>query len=136
MIDAKVRLAQNSESEIVAALVEPHFQMGGWELDFSAIFPYWLVAEIAGEVVGAVNIRISIPLSSIEMLVVKDELDGDERREVVPMLIDAAMTICAAHGASGASTMVSDENAGFLKSLEQNGYVVGNRGSTVFGRIR
>jgi hypothetical protein len=134
--DVKVRLAQDSEAEIVASLVSEIFQMGDWELPFESVYPYWLVAEIAGEIVGAINIRLSMPISSVEMLSIDPKLGMRERGSVASVLTDSAMAICAAHGAAGVSSMIPDSMGEYLKVAERRGYVVGNHGSIIFGRAR
>ncbi len=134
--DVKVRLAQDSEKEIVANLVSEVFYAGDWKFEFKSVFPYWLVAEIAGEIVGTINIRISVPISSVEMLVMDPKLNQRERGEVMLMLTDSAMALCAASGAEMISSMISDDTESFLKVAKHRGYVVGDHGSIVFGRIR
>ena len=134
--DVKVRLAQDSEREIVANLVSEIFQMNGWQLEFKSVFPHWLVAEIAGEIVGTINMRISMPISSVEMLVMDPKLNRRERGEVASMLTDSAMAICGAAGAEAVSSMIPDNMKSYLQVAKRRGYVVGNQGSIVFGRIR
>jgi hypothetical protein len=134
--DVKVRLAQDSEKEIVANLVSEIFQMNDWELEFKSVFPHWLVAEIAGEIVGTINMRISMPISSVEMLVMDPKLTRRERGEVASMLTDSAMAICGAAGAEAVSSMIPDDMKSYLKVAKRRGYIVGNQGSIVFGRIR
>lgn len=134
--DVKVRLAQDSEREIVANLVSEIFHMGDWRLEFKSIFPHWLVAEIAGEIVGTINMRISMPISSVEMLAMDPKLRRRERVEVTSMLIDTARTICAASGSEAVSSMIPDDMKSYLRLAERRGYVVGNHGAIVLGRIR
>jgi len=134
--DVKTRLAQDSEKEIVASLVSEIFQMGDWELPFESVFPYWLVAEIAGEIVGTINMRLSMPISSVEMLAIDSRLGPRERGSVASILTDSAMAICAAHGAEAVSSMIPDSMESYLKVAQRRGYVVGNHGSIIFGRTR
>ncbi len=134
--DVKVRLAQDSEREIVANLVSEIFHMGDWQLEFKSVFPHWWVAEIAGEIVGTINMRISMPISSVEMLAMDPKLTRRERGEVASMLTDAAMATCGAAGAEAVSSMIPDDMKSYLKVAKRRGYIVGNQGSIVFGRIR
>jgi hypothetical protein len=135
-IDVKVRLAQNSEAHLVAKLVSEIFHMEDWELKFESVFPYWLVAEIAGEIVGAVNLRISIPISSVEMLTIDPKLTWKQRATVGCLLIDSAAAIVASSGSEAVSSMIPDSMPDYLKVVKSEGYVVGNHGSIVFGRFR
>jgi hypothetical protein len=134
--DIKVRMAQDSEASIVAGLVKPHFQFVGWDLKFETVFPYWLVAEVAGEIVGTINIRISVPISTAEMLVVKPGFERDERRMIALLLADSATVICLEHGAEAMSAMVFDEMGSFVDYCKENGGMVGGHGSILFRRVR
>jgi hypothetical protein len=134
-MDIKVRLAQDSEKEIVAGLVNEYFRIGDWKLKFESVFPYWLVAEVAGEIVGTINIRISVPVSTAEMLMVKPEFDRPQRREIANLLIDAATVICGGHGAEAISAMVGEEMGSFVDFCRDIGGVDGGRGNILFRRI-
>lgn len=134
--DIKVRLAQDSEAPIVASLVAEIFHMQGWMPEFKSVFPHWLVAEIAGEIVGAINLRISVPIASVEMLSIDPKLTHRERGAVTLMLTDSAMAIAAAAGAEAVSAMIPDSMQSYLRVAQRRGYVVGGHGAIVFGRIR
>ena len=134
--DVKVRMAQNDENVVVSNLVAEIFNMGGWMPEFETIFPYWLVAEISGEVVGTINMRISLPVSSIEMLAMDPTLTTVERNAVSMMLIDSAITCCGAAGCSVFSCMIPEEMQSYLEVLLDRGMEVGSKGSILFGRIR
>jgi len=134
--DVKVRLAQNDEAPIVANLFAEIFHMGDWQPEFKTVFPHWLVAEIAGEIVGTINVRISLPISSIEMLAMDPKLRKVERSTVTLMLLDTALAICGASGAEGISAMIPDELESYLEVVKDHGYEVGSHGVMVFGRIR
>ena len=133
--DVKVRMAQDSEAPIVAALVNDYFKFEDWKLKFERVFPYWLVAEVAGEIVGTINIRISVPVSTAEMLMVDPRFERDDRRIIALLLADSATVICAAEGAEAMSAMITDEMGSFLDYSKENGGVVGGRGSLMFRRI-
>ena len=134
--DVKVRMAQDEECEIVSNLVSEIFDMGGWMPTFEKVFPYWLVAEITGEIVGTVNLRISLPVSSIEMLAMDPKLTNVERSTVTIMLIDSAITCCGAAGASVFSCMIPEALKSYQEVLVDRGMVVGSEGAILFGRIR
>ncbi len=134
--DIKVRLAQNEEAPIVQSFFDRVFQMGDWKIDLDAIFPYWLVAEIAGEIVGVLNIRISMPISTLEFLSLDQGLDQEDRRRVTLLLLDSAMAICGANGSQGVSAMVAHDKTHFADFLRKNGHLSGADGTIFFGRIR
>lgn len=132
----KVRMAQDDEASVVANLVSEIFDMDGWMPEFERIFPYWLVAEIAGEVVGTINIRVSLPVSSIEMLAMDPTLTTVERHTVTFMLLDSAVACCGASGATVISSMVPDNLESYKEVLLERYAQVGNHGSILFGRIK
>lgn len=133
--DIKVRMAQNDENEIVANLVSEIFDMGGWMPTFGTVFPYWLVAEVAGEIVGTVNMRVSLPVSSIELLAIDPLLGHIDRARVTRMLLESAICCCGAAGATVVSSMVPDEMESYRKILEKHNVEVGGHGVIMFGRL-
>ena len=133
--DIKVRLAQNDEAHLVEALFEETFYMGGWHPKFKTVFPYWLVAEITGEIVGTINIRLSLPIASIEMLAMSPELGTIDRRRVTGMLLDSAIVICAALGAEAVSSIIPDAMESYREVLKDMGYETGEHGVTMFGGV-
>jgi len=133
--DVKVRLAQDDEAAIVKGLVFDALPKENWEPEFKTVFPHWLVAEIAGEIVGSINFRISLPIAGMEMLSMDPKLSKRERGVVASMLTDSAMVLCAAAGAEAISSMVPDQLESYLKVAQHRGYTVGDHGSIVFRRI-
>ena len=133
--DIKVRMAQDEEALVVSNLVSEIFDMGGWMPEFDTIFPYWLVAEISGEIVGTVNLRLSLPVSSIEMLAMDPKLSHIDRTRVSMMLIDSAIVCCGAAGATVFSCMIPEEMKSYREVLMDRGMEVGAKGSILFGRI-
>jgi len=134
--DIKVRMANDDEAEIVSNLVSEIFDMGGWMPKFETVFPYWLVAEIAGEIVGTINIRIALPISSVELLSIDPVLGKIERSRVFSMLLDSAYACCGAAGAEAVSSMIPDELPSYQKVLEDRNVMVGGHGAIMFGRLR
>jgi hypothetical protein len=136
MPDIKVRLATNEEAPIVENLVSEIFEMGDWSPKFENIFPNWLVAEIAGEIVGTVNMRVSNPFTSVEMLAMDPTLTMRERVSVVALLTDSARALAAGNGSVAVSSMIPDDMSEYLEASKRRGYVAGNHGTIVFGRIK
>jgi hypothetical protein len=129
-------MAQDDERDVVSNLVSEIFNMGGWMPEFETVFPYWLVAEISGEVVGTINLRISLPVSSIEMLAMDPTLTTIERQTVSMMLIDSAITCCGAAGATVFSCMIPEAMQSYQEVLIDRGMEIGGQGAILFGRIR
>ena len=69
MINPKIRLAENSESDIVRGILEEaHLIPDG--LEWSRVFPSWLVAEYKGEIVAVCQILQGYPIGAILFLAV------------------------------------------------------------------
>lgn len=66
-----IDLAQNDEGEDIAAVLKAN----GIELevDWSGVFPHWLVATVEGRVVGCCQVLISKPFGFMEFLFVHPE---------------------------------------------------------------
>ena len=134
-LDIKVRMAQNEEGARVGELVESIFDMGGWQPNWEIVFPYWMVAEVAGELVGTINIRISIPFTSVEMMAIDPDLSQGDRGQVASMLTHSACTVATASGAQVISSMIPDELSSYLKVALHRGFTEGGHGTIVFGRL-
>ena len=134
--DVKVRLAQDDEARVVANLVSEIFDMDGWMPEFEHVFPHWLVAEIAGEVVATLNIRIALPISTIELLAVDPLLNKLERATVVVMLLDTAVTICAAAGSTAFTGMIPDHLGSYRQVVEDKGWTEMAHGAMMITRLR
>ena len=134
--DVKVRMAQDDDVKAVQGLLDEIVDIGGWRPTLDKIFPYWLVAEMAGEIVGIINLRISMPFSSVELLSIDSRVTQRERGEILLMLTDSAMAIAASAGSQAVTSMIPDEMESYLKVAQHRGYQSVGKGTIVLGRIR
>lgn len=134
--DITVRIARNDEGGIVRDLAaEIGVSYEDWEIDWSDIFPYWLVAECEGRIIGAINIRISKPFASVEMLSLASDLTKKVRGVATDMLVAAAKTVVAQYGSQAICGLIPDELASYRRVAERRGYVPMAHGHMMLGRL-
>ena len=89
-----VRLATNEDGERIKTL-QPQFP----DLDWTDIYPYWLVAEKGGKIVGCLNVALSKPVGRLDLLAIDDSLSPHARGKAVRGLIMQGMATLKADGA-------------------------------------
>lgn len=107
-------------------------------LDYASwthIYPYWLVAEIDGLILGAVQVAISLPVGRIEFLAVEPELGHRDKAMIVKGLADQAMGTLRKAGCELASFMIAEHLQGFRKVLEKRGARELFSGTTLVKRL-
>ncbi len=134
--DIKVRLARDDEAQVVANLVAEIWHVPGMDLEFSRVFPYWLLAEIAGDPVGTINVRHSLPLWSVEMLSIDPLISKRHRGAVARMLTSSAMAMALSDGAQGVVGLIPDDMESYKKVAERREYQEIAHGSLMLGRLR
>ena len=98
-----------------------HFEFEGWEIDWSQVYPSWLVASIDDVVVGCVQVLPGIPLGRLEFLSVDMNLDREIRREIARKMALAGMESLKAQGGQGAAATVPYDRTGFHDLVEELG---------------
>lgn len=84
-----VRAAEDHEGEAIHALLDAQTTVAGWRLpkvNWSRVKPFWYVAEIQGELLGAVQICIGWPVGRIELLAIRPGLSKTKRAKIVKAL--------------------------------------------------
>lgn len=115
-----VRLAEDKDGEAVRRLVEK--QHGVLEtLKWDRIAPYWLVAEINGEIVGALQTCPSRPVGRLEMLSLDKRLIHAARAVTVKALAYAGMATIRGHGAEQVQMFVPEDLSDYRGILESRG---------------
>lgn len=131
-----VRLAENSEGELVKAIL---LENGPVEesLRFDRISPYWLVAELPGRgIVGCVQTLPSRPAGHLEMLSVSKSLTEAERGLVARELTLTGSALLAHNGADCAMGLVTFANRGYKRALKRRGAISVAQGNMMLRRIR
>lgn len=130
-----IRLAKNEEgTEIYDLVRENGFKIDG--LDWSDIYPFWLVAENKEEkIIGCLQVCVSRPIGHIEMLSVKPDVIPMEKAIVVKSLLIAATITLKKGGAQLASGMIPFEMKSYKKLLKKRGCVVIASGNLMVKRL-
>lgn len=118
-----VRLATDADGEAVRHLVEKQHGMADF-LKWDRIAPYWLVAELDGEIIGALQTCPSRPVGRLEMLSLAGHLAQGAKALTVKALAYAGMAVIREHGAQQVQFLMGDENEGFREFLLARGAVV------------
>ena len=116
-----IRLATNEEGYEVARLAAfSGFKFEGWDLDWSEVYPYWIVAEIDGKLVGCVQVSLSKPVGRVEIMGVDPTLSNARKTRVVMGLLDQTVAVHLAHGAQAISSLIHDTMHDCLYFLEKH----------------
>ncbi len=75
-IQPTVRLAINADGPRIGEMHGPN------KLDWSKVEPYWLVAELDNEIVGALQMQHGLPVGRLEELTIDAELNPRQRAMV------------------------------------------------------
>ena len=131
-----IRLAEDHEGARVGELVEGmlvHVNMG--EIDWSRVFPNWIVAEVGQKIVGAIQISLGVPIARMENLSLDKELTGSLKAKVVKALMLQGLATLRKSGAQIITGMVPFSCKKYRKVLEKRGAVRGYAGHTMFMRV-
>ena len=123
-----IRLARNDEASQIQALLRPDNPLVD-ELDWSDIYPYWLVAEVDGKIVGCLQVCLGKPIGRLECLTLAPWLSSHRKGRVLQDLVFAGLATLRASGAGAASGMVSFENRVFKRWLKRHGWLVAYSGN-------
>ena len=127
-----IRLAQNSDGERVGELVSP--QIGGF--DWSDIYPYWLVYEKEGKVIGCLNVAPSKPVGILDFLALDPSLTSHTRSKVVRGLILQGIATLKAGGSEASLSVVPFELKSYKKILKKHfDAVVAGQGNMIMRRL-
>lgn len=113
----KIRLAQNEDGERIRELVSNQVCDG---LDWSDVYPYWLVAENNGRIVGCLNVALSKPIGRLDTLGVDGSLNPHARSKAVRGLILQGIATLKANGSGACLSIVPFELRTYKKILKKH----------------
>ncbi len=93
----------------------------GFDIDWSDIYPHWIVAEIDGTVVGAIEVCPGKPIGRLEFLMIGPGLSHTRRAKVTMQLIYAGMATLRQGGSQLCCWTVSFEQKSYRAILEKRG---------------
>lgn len=127
-----IRLASNEDADRIRELLSSKI-----ELDWTDIYPYWLVAEREGKIVGCINVALSKPIGILDQLAVDSSLNSHARGKVVRALILQGLGTLKAAGASASISMIPFELKSFKRVLKKHfGSVIVNQGNIILTRVQ
>lgn len=119
--EVSVRYARNSEGMAIAQMVHT-CHTGVPNVSWTAIYPYWLVAEKDGEVIGCVQLCYSAPVGRLEFMSFVEGLPYRTRALAVKsMLMLATLTLQKATGASAVAGCLAFDQGRFKEILKAEG---------------
>ena len=128
----EVRFATNADAPRVQELVEETQKIIG--LDWSEIYPYWLVVE-KEKIVGCLNISMSKPLARMELLSLDPQLGHYAKGRVALALIYRGFGILKGEGADGVLFMVSFADKSFKRIIKRHGGIVVDQGNLMVRKL-
>lgn len=140
MTRMKIRMAQDDDGETIRELVTgAGFSID--DLDWSRVYPYWLVAESFDKssggagVIGCIQVCIGLPVGRLEMLGVARVLSDSQRAKAVKALLLYGAATLQQAGAGLAMGVIPFELRAYTKILTRRGVRVVNRGNIVAKRL-
>lgn len=129
-----VRLALDTDGEAVRKLVQK--QHGILDtLKWDRIAPYWLIAEMNGEIIGALQTCPSRPIGRLEMLSLDYRLVPAVKAVTFKALALGGMTIIRGHGAEQVQMFLPEDLTEYREFLEGRGAVVLDTGHMLAKRL-
>lgn len=114
------RLVEPADCDRLQALaISNNFDL---DLDWSGASPYWLIAEMGGEMVGAIQLSPGNPIGRMEFLFVEKSMRKRSRALTVRGLTTLGATILAKGGAQIVCGMIDEEQDSFAKVAERRGW--------------
>jgi N-acetylglutamate synthase-like GNAT family acetyltransferase len=115
-----LRFATNADGPAIAALMDScGYDAKG--LDWSAIEPYWIVSEEAGQVIGCAQVAYSKPMARVDMVGVSYELGAHRAAAVYRDLLVFAIAAMRDFGAQTAIGFVPFERRNIVKFYRRFG---------------
>jgi len=136
----------HSPSEIVIATDEmapeierlakmTNFEFEGWDIDWSRVYPSWLLAYHDGVAVGAVQALPGYPVGRVELLSIDRDQSHDVRVAAIKALWIASCASLAAQGVQGAACTIPSVPSGWRDFVEENfGLIAINEGTIMMAR--
>lgn len=126
----KIRIATDDDAPRIRELVNPHIDM-----NWSAVYPYWLVCEREG-IVGCINVCMSKPIGVLDQLGVDPELGPHARAKVVRELIMQGQATLRKAGAEASISLIPFSQRSYKRALKKHfGAEVVGQGNIVMARL-
>ena len=128
-----IRLALNEDGPRVEELASPQTGPG---LDWSGIYPYWLVAEKEGKIIGCLNVALSKPVGRLDILAIDNSLSPHARGKAVRELILQGIATLKASGSTACLSIVPFKLKSYKRILKKHfNAVVVEQGNVIIRRL-
>ncbi len=124
----KIRIAADADGPAIGQLAwDNGFQLEG--VTWDRVYPYWLMAELHGELIGAVQISHGIPVARVETLCLSEKLTQRERAVCVRQILVAAMVTLRSTGAQAFTSLVPFKLKSYKRAIKNRGGKVMDSGN-------
>lgn len=129
-----IRLAENADGATIEKLSrEGGFNVDG--LDWSDIYPHWLVAENGNGIIGCIQVSLGKPIGRLEMMCIDSDLTHRERAMTVKHLALSGAATLKKYGGQVMMIVVPFEMKSWKKVLKKRGAEVAFQGNTMIKRL-
>lgn len=137
MNSVSIRIATDADAPVVQMLAEKDagFAFESWPLDWTHIFPDWIVAEVEDKVVAALQVLPGKPVGRMEILSVEPTLTPATRAHIVKRITDWGIAFLVSQGCQGAMGVIPEEWESYKKVAERRGWVAISRGNLMLKRL-
>lgn len=130
ILEVNIRLADNSEGQLIEKLTnENGFTLEG--LDWSTVYPYWLVAIHEEEIIGAIQVCFGRPAGRLEFLSIKKEIDPRLKSSTIKKLLTSGGVSLSENGSKMTLIMVPFEMKSHKKALKKQDYIIVSNGNLI-----
>lgn len=119
--DLTIRLARNGDGETIKNILARAGFGGLDSMRWDNIYPYWLVAERDGLILGCLQMAPSRPVAWLEYLGVEQEISLRDRTKVVRQLLQQGGESMKLHGANRVIGFIPFKERMYKKILKRNG---------------
>ena len=130
-----IRLAQPDEGPLVGRMVRLY---GGpqWDwLDWSQVYPYWLIGEVRGVPRGTVMAAPGVPFGRMECLCVDPTLPHRQKALLVRQLSYAGIASCQQMGSQAVFSTINRLDEGWNHIAQARGWVPMDEGTLLVKRV-
>jgi hypothetical protein len=132
-----VRLARNEDGGSIGSLVTRNgFYFDDFDIDWTEIYPHWVVAEINGIIVGALQVCPGKPLGRLELFCTEPRLRPRHRVKVLRGLSSAGEAALLAQGSQIASGVIPFTMKSYRNIAEKHGWAKLATGNLMAKRLR
>lgn len=130
----KIRMASNEDGPRIGELAWRNgFQLTG--ITWDDVYPYWLVAEREGQLLGALQVCPGRPVGRLEILCLEDNLEHREKAITARQLLIAGTLTLRQNGSQAATSLVPFKMKGYKRLIKNRGGQVTDSGNMILFRL-